>query len=635
MCFLCLPFSLAAASDLEPLKNISTSGTGEHITGSSVAERQHALLKYCSELTPRTKTPKETIDIFLAQVLLNQDLTSAYNQWEASAKLTFDQANQKLGGRQGDNNYKAVSPADGVGMEPFDKCALVYAWMICRNRTDFPKNIVRYTRQLVELCHHREWKGYDALNYRLMMDGSGFIAAEQWPDLVDADGLNATGIKAATKGRLLGYFDDIVHHNYHEYGATANAGVDMGCVKMLAEYAEDTEVRHRAELTLDWMLLNVACAWNQGYFVSPAGRAKYLGATVTSPDDLDTVGGIGWIYFGALRPVIPTAPFHSFWFACPGRYHLPEIFNAVANDRKTAFVHLGAFSKPPKREERMTIYHTPGYSLASEWNPIDGPRDSTAKENRRQMLKWISDKPFSTFSPMQDNVTRPYIAADMKAGKANAFGYGENPYTQVLQYKGTLVGLTDVDKVYPLYKLYVPFSTTGAILRRAEKDGWIFCHGGSVLFAFRTLKPSHWEPAYHAQAPGLPADVLVCGERINGWVLETSPVTAYAGGGLEQELSRFMAAIFDKSRVQDIFLEGIHPHFEYLSLNGHKLKITFCPLNEAYSGQHQIDGQPVDYANWPLLSNLWVSQPINGDQLEIHHDRQSLVYNFKNWTKQP
>ena len=453
LCFLCLPFSLAAASDLEPLKNISTSGTGEHITGSSVAERQHALLKYCSELTPRTKTPKETIDIFLAQVLLNQDLTGAYNQWEASAKLTFDQANQKLGGRQGDNNYKAVSPADGVGMEPFDKCALIYAWMICRNRTDFPKNIVRYTRQLVELCHHREWKGYDALNYRLMMDGSGFIAAEQWPDLVDADGLNATGIKAATKGRLLGYFDDIVHHNYHEYGATAYAGVDMGCVKMLAEYAVDTEVRHRAELTLDWMLLNVACAWNQGYFVSPAGRAKYLGATVTSPDDLDTVGGIGWIYFGALRPVIPTAPFHSFWFACPGRYHLPEIFNAVANDRKTAFVHLGAFSKSPKREERMTIYHTPGYSLASEWNPIDGPRDSTAKENRRQMLKWISDKPFSTFSPMQDNVTRPYIAADMKAGKANAFGYGENPYTQVLQYKGTLVGLTDVDKVYPLLLL--------------------------------------------------------------------------------------------------------------------------------------------------------------------------------------
>lgn len=617
------------AEQEEPLKNISTETSGERIDGKSVVERQNALLNYCAGLQPLKKTPKETIDIYLSRVLLDRDREGAFRDWENCAKFTYDEAKIRMAasktGKEG--------PAGALGLEPFDKFGLVYAWMIARDHATVPENIIKYTHGLVSLCHHKVWTGYGALNYRLMMDGSGFIAAEQWPDLVDADGLNAEAIKTATKERLLGYFQDIVHRNYHEYGASAYAGVDMGCVKMLADDSKDPEVRQKAELTLDWMLLNLTCAWNQGYCVTPAGRAKYIGATITSPDDMDPLAGIGWIYFGALRPINPTAPFHTFWFACPGHYSPPGVFTTIAQDRRTPFLHLGAFSEPSKQEERMTIYHTPAYSLASEWNPISDPHDGAPKENRRQMLKWISDKPFSTFTPMQDSVARPYNKMDYAEGKPNAFGYGENPYTQVLQHEGTLIGITDVDSGYPLFKTYVPFSTSGSIIQRAEKDGWVFCHGGSVLFAFKTLKPSSWDPTYGKEAPKLHADVLVCNERLNGWVLETSSVVPYAGGGTDQELARFMAAILSKPRVQNTSLDGPQPSFEYLSLDGHLLGITFCPLGQNYNGQHKIDHKVVDYSSWPLLSNPWVSQQLNGDQLEIHHDGQSLVYNFKDWRK--
>lgn len=107
-------------------------------------------------------------------------------------------------------------------------------------------------------------------------------------------------------------------------------------------------------------------------------------------------------------------------------------------------------------------------AVASQVEFLTNQDDGLYKETRRTMFKWKSDKPQSTFVPLQDNPQRPYRLGD---GKANAFGYGENPFTQVLQHGRTMIGITRVPETYPHWKSYAPFSTGGAVLRRIEKDG--------------------------------------------------------------------------------------------------------------------------------------------------------------------
>jgi hypothetical protein len=228
--------------------------------------------------------------------------------------------------------------------------------------------------------------------------------------------------------------------------------------------------------------------------------------------------------------------------------------------------------------------------------------------------------------PLQDNPRRPY---KLDEKKANAFGYGENPFSQSLQHGRTLVGVTAVPEDYPYWRIQVPFSTTGSIVKRIERDGWVCCHAGSMLFAFRLLGPSHWG-AHRAKER---CDVLVSDTRRTGWVLETTPLEPFAGGGVDAELDRFATSIVERCHVDDSGLDAERPRLVVTALDGHVLDITYRPHGQPYRDQHRIDGVPVDYAAFPLLGNPWVRQKVDGDELVIEHGGESVRYDFRTWTR--
>ena len=579
--------------------------------GKNYDERSAQVLKYCATTKPSNELePKAAMVFYVARILTNQDTDYALNRWQAAAEAVYTKAKN--------------DPADGHLLDPFFKHALVHSWLICEDKTKLPPEIIAATKGFVSLYRHKEWKGYGALNYRLMNDGSGYLAAERWADLVDTDGLNAQQIQAATKARLMSYFDEIVHENNGEWGAPTYLGINLAAMKMIADYAIDPEVKNHATLALDTMLLHVACSWNQGYYVTPASRSKYFGTSMTSPDAMDTTGAICWMYWGAHRPVAARSLNNpgSMWMVCKRTYMPPEIFAKIATDRKASYIHQGSATD----KVRFTILHTPTYSIASQWEVMPNPASGHYKESRRNMFKWISDKPQSTFTPMQDNPRRPY---NLKENVSNAFGYGENPFTQSMQHEATVISITNVPKDYPYWKTYATFTTTGAIVERIEKDNWVFCHGGSVLFAFRTIQPATW--GKHREKEN--CDVLNSDDRTNGWVLQTSPVTPFAGGGVKAELDRFANAILTKTKLDTSHFNQSTPRFSYTALDGHVLDITYRGHKEKYVDQHKIDGKPIDYSKFPLLGNQWVQQPLGGDILTIKYGSQSLVYDFKNWTR--
>lgn len=584
------------------------------IDGKNPTEREATFLAYCAQAdTTGFKEARGIIPFLAANIVSGREVEASLKKWEQVANDVF----------QSSKTHLAAKPDDSHARNPFEKHALIHAYLVCSDKAKIPQSLVELMKSYVALYKHKEWIGYGALNYRLMNDGSGFLAAELWPDLVDADGLNAEQIKAATKARLLGYFDKIVHRNTDEYGAPTYLGIDLSAMKMLADFAKDPEIKNKATMTLDSMMLQVACAWNNGYYVTPASRSKYWGTSMTSPDSLDTTGAIGWLYFGGKRPVDPSHmnPPGSVWFAFPSGYAPPSIFTGIATDRTSAFLHRGSTGE----NIRFMIYHTAAYSLASEWELLPSPTDGHYKESRRQMLKWISDKPCSTFIPMQENPRRPYKLSE---NIANAFGYGENPFAQSLQHEGTLLGITAVPENYPFWKLYAPFTTEGAIVKRIEREGWVFCHGGNVLFAFRYAKPAFWEKHRDKEQ----CDVFSSPSRKNCWVLETSPITPFAGGGVDAELERFATAILAKPRLDISKIDEENPSLSYLSLSGHQLELTYRNHGEPYTSQHRIDGKPVDYRSYPLFENTWVNQSLGSDTLSLQHNGESMTYDFKNWS---
>lgn len=586
-------------------------GTNGRIDGKNPAERAAALVRYAAKLKPKDELyPKAAASAYAARLLLNVETNYALTKLDLAVSSRLDLARKKL----------VDNPLNPPGLDPFDKVVLVHTYFLAKDK--IPQPTALKIRDYCALYAHKVWKGYGAMNYRLMMDGAGFLAAEEWPDLVDADKLDAAEIQQATRERLFGYFDKICRSNFDEYGAPIYLAVDLCAVRMLAEFARDPEMRKRAALTLDAMFLDIACTWNQGYNVGSASRAKYWYSTQTSPDSMASTAATAWIYFGANRPVSGT---DWFWMAAPGRYELPEPIIMVAQARSQPFTHISSVLASGDAQVHRMTYHSLNFSLASQWDHPKSPTSSLYKESRRTLLKWVSEKPVSTFAVCMENPARPYR---LQENRANKLGYGENPFSQYLQHEGTLIGVYAVPTNFPYYKLYAPFTTRGAIVKRIERAGWVFCHNGSMLMGFRSVQPVSWGKK---QMEG--CDLLWCNARTNGWVLETSELKPFAGGGVEAELNRFADAVLAKSKLDSTGLNSASPRLRYTSLTGHTLDLTWLPHKARYTGQSKVDGRAVDYASWPLLKNPWVYQQTNSPNLAITIAGQGLEYDFTNWTR--
>ena len=233
------PFDLLAASILMVAIFVTTRLTAAtvpppapaFIDGNTADQRMDALLHYCATLNPQaSRDARDALIPCAARIYLGEDVPAMLQEWQEIAARVYGRSKGRL----------ATNPKDGNARNPFEKHALIHAYLVCKDKAAIPPALVEVMKKYVELYKHRQWFGYGALNYRLMNDGAGFIAAELWPDLVDADGLDAPAIRAATKARLLSYFDDIVHHNTDEYGAPTYLGIDLSAVKMLADFAKDT-----------------------------------------------------------------------------------------------------------------------------------------------------------------------------------------------------------------------------------------------------------------------------------------------------------------------------------------------------------------------------------------------------------
>jgi hypothetical protein len=610
------------------------------LDGATPEERGQALLRHLAAVRPSGSNetyPKAAAPYYAARLALGVDLDYALEKLDAAATHRIAIAKDRIA-RQAeydaaDDKSKLKKP--GAPLDPFDKAALVHTYFI--GKPHIPKSTALRIRDYVALWgDHRQLTGYarGAWNYKLMMDASGYLAAEEWPDLVDREGLNASQIREATAKRLFEGFHEISTRNFSEYGASIYLGVNLCAVRMLADFARDDEMRKRAAMVLDAMFLDIACTWNQGYNVGSASRAKYWGSTDTGPESMASTATCAWLAFGAPRSISSRGlgEIHAVWMAVPGNYRCPESIVRVASQRSKPFLHTSHVAAMGKANVHRMTWHTPHYSLCSQWDQAGDPTSGLYKESRRHMLKWLSGKPSSTFAVCMENPHRPYA---LHENRANALGYGENGFAQYMQDEGTLLGLYSVpEKIkvrnrefdYPYFKLYAPFPTTGSIVKRIERDGWVLCHNGSMLMAFRSIKPCKWGEKWGAN------DMLWCEDRRNGWVLETSPLEPFAGGGVDAELERFTTALQSRTALDTSRIDHEPPALTYRNLAGRTMEFRWQPHKEPYSDHLMIDDKPLVFDATRLHHNPFARQQVGGP-LYIRDGEILHIWDFESWQR--
>lgn len=602
------PVSLSRAAVLSVVLLATLPGTArsavvKRLEGATYAERAENYVTACSQSefsgsAAANAKPKYRMAYLTARLLRNVDVPGTL---------------ERIGGLM-----DTGKPADDY---PFNLNAAVYGWLIAGNR--YPPALVAKTKAYLARWDYVKELTYRAANYELMTFGAGYIAAERWPDFRDSAGHTAPEIKAFCGRKLENWFTTIPVRNVQEHGPIYY-GVVLYAVKLVADFAQDPVLRTKARMCLDWLLLSLAMDHNQGYWVGSSDRSKTYGGLRVGPDSPQVTGGAGWLYFGSARPVDADASayYHTFWLAYQGTYRLPRAIEAMAQDRNA----------PVEKQEsvlfgnnalRRYVYHTPRFGLASQYEEVSNVYDGVFKEMKRTVLRWVSDKPDSFLSPSQENLERPYDKAD---SSANAFGYGENPFQQVMQHRGTAIGIySHEDPSYPYRKTFVPFPLAGAIRLRTEADGWVICHGGTMLFAFKCLRPYAWGPVQEG------ADVLWSDFDRNGWILETADLEPYATGNAAEELEAFRKDLVAKSTLVPR-LDSSPPGFAYKSIHGYLMDITYRSFKATYAGQCRVDGKPIDYRGWPLSQSPWHRQESGSNRLSIRYADASYAYDFANFS---
>ena len=323
---------------------------------------------------------------------------------------------------------------------------------------------------------------------------------------------------------------------------------------LLYEFSPDPVIKQKARLALDFMMANGAPEFIGGVWAAATLR--------NVAPRVDPASGTsykhGYLYFGIPatynRVNAETIP------QAISSYRLIHPIIVAATNRSKSFVHRetsrGA-GQPAVSRGYKTTFMNRTYGIFSDYdgNAATGWRD--------QYTRWGVVWPNGAF----------YLK-DVFASNG-----GDTKYNQVMQHRGAVVGVS----VDTMTKFEI------GITRKISRDGWDFLQGGNAAYI-----------AYRAFGTG-----------VRAWVVDTATTLAYPS------LEDFAAAILAGATVDGTRATNAAPRLIYTTIAGDRLDIEYSSDGSRTVAKHFLNGERVDYANWPLLENPWMSGPPGDGRLQM------------------
>jgi hypothetical protein len=192
----------------------------------------------------------------------------------------------------------------------------------------------------------------------------------------------------------------------------------------------------------------------------------------------------------------------------------------------------------------------------------------------------------------------------------------------VLQHHGTLLAMYKIEsgELYPHVTGVVPVDAIKET--REDASGWIFFNGGSMFFAVKFFHPYQWvEDRYFR---GVRHKILKCDQRSTCLAVETCLPEEYTPSGLKTAFDLFTEDVLQKTSLSYEVKDVEYRIATYHSLKGDDLKII-------YNYGRYLNGEKINYDQWPLVSDPWMHQSVDGRFLNVSYQNEIRVYDFQDW----
>lgn len=474
------------------------------------------------------------------------------------------------------------------------------------------------------------WKTYmpqrgDTENHWAMYYSTLYLMAQYWPDLPGSEwytGKSSSENLEEAREYLIHWMDVTTSIGQGEYDCTHYIGEYLMPMIQLAAWAEDPEMRIRGQMMMDYVLADFAVDSLNGLYVGAHARSDDT-AVLESHNVLSTM--FAWLFFDNI-PRTNTS--WSLYVAANAAYYqLPEVIYRIANDRDGAYL-----SRELKRTRwrwrnadditarvYKTTYVHPDYAIGSDQGGILQPIQQHSWD-----LTWAVDDPrgvhntiFSLNPHFSDLEMQMYFTefAHFMPEAVNNQGkptytspetfLGGSPYEQVFQHENVIIALYAIPEGVHHEHVNGFFSKDLEDLEE-HPSGWIFARGGKAYIAYYPLAPYEWFPLENG------GKRLYSPHRMNGTLLQPASADDFPSWEAFKEA---VSALPLKVET------NAEPTVRFTTLGGDVLEV-------AYDEVPRVNGEPVDYASWPLFESPYLESKENSRKLLMRHGQLERILDF-------
>ncbi|GAB5535886.1 MAG: hypothetical protein Rubg2KO_21350 [Rubricoccaceae bacterium] len=413
-----------------------------------------------------------------------------------------------------------------------------------------------------------------------------------------------------------------------EYDSAHYIKVYTAPLALLYGWAEDPEMRQRAWMMLEYEMADYAVELLAGHYGGAHSRVYEREALAPGRSPAVRYAGL---FFGQ-APLVPSL--ETMMVAMSG-YEPSPILHGIASDRSAPYAHREL------KRTRLRMRHSdhpyppvykysfvrPEYILGSRAGGFQPIQEQgwglqwAASDRIEARNTFLALHPYS--SPevlgMNHNFMQEFITVIVIRSKTEYDSpdklTGGSPYEQLFQDEDALIALYDIEPGVRFEHINAHFS---ADLENVVEDesGWIFARGGDALIAVYPLQPYRWEDKLDYLDDSMVHQRLVSPHLQNGLVVQVAPASAYPSMDAFQDAVRALPLETSTDPVARV---------RFTALNGRQLEAAF---GETPS----IDGERVDYENWPLFDGPFAQAAPESRQLELRYGAMRRLLDFNTLT---
>lgn len=542
-----------------------------------------------------------------------------------SGKLPYGHAVARLVADPADAGALAYVAGSGMGGEPpFNGLYMIRGYLLTpESYSSSQKASIQAYGEAVE-----EWNLDYTENHRVLLWTIAYLMAQAFPDGTwkwNGQSVSSQVLLTTVRDTLVSYGRSVYSQGYNELLSTTYDLYKVSAWMCLYDLAEDSHVRDMADAMLTYHLTLIALASYEEIILPPHSRSQGVQTSDLSADSQ----WIHWFFWGhgggnaaqAVRAYSPE------WILALTTWRPPELVNRLALgevEMPYSFFTQQPFFYPGDPLQMMrTSYREPAFAISSGVYRMD--IDQLGVHGARQLvhddafgLVWDSGALIRSLSVMH-----PYWEAG--SGEQN-WNSRSSPFMQVVQSRNTALIAFDIpvedpwadvepwagtraEAPIPLAQIRYP--SAGVAYSGDWGNDWVSLDTGSAYIAIKILQPG-WgqnrrllanEGFHLLQSRG------VVGERWKtGFLIEVRAAADYAS------LADFMAEVM----AQPLAAEVENGSVVYTSTLGDQLEMQFTVSLEIPDFSvpgFSLNGQPVDFTEWPHLASPWTR--VEGNVLKL------------------